>query len=109
MLAKFRVSNFKNFKENFELDFTKVNKYDFNKECIKNDLINNSIIYGKNVVGKSNLGFAIFDIVGHLTDKTKEERFYKHYTNAESNYPFTTRSEERRVGKECRSRWSPYH
>ena len=23
--------------------------------------------------------------------------------------PITTRSEERRVGKECRSRWSPYH
>ena len=22
---------------------------------------------------------------------------------------FTPRSEERRVGKECRSRWSPYH
>ena len=25
------------------------------------------------------------------------------------NNPSTTRSEERRVGKECRSRWSPYH
>ena len=25
------------------------------------------------------------------------------------NYSFKTRSEERRVGKECRSRWSPYH
>ena len=24
-------------------------------------------------------------------------------------YESTTRSEERRVGKECRSRWSPYH
>ena len=24
-------------------------------------------------------------------------------------YQATTRSEERRVGKECRSRWSPYH
>ena len=23
--------------------------------------------------------------------------------------PTTNRSEERRVGKECRSRWSPYH
>ena len=23
--------------------------------------------------------------------------------------PVTERSEERRVGKECRSRWSPYH
>ena len=26
-----------------------------------------------------------------------------------SNSKNTTRSEERRVGKECRSRWSPYH
>ena len=24
-------------------------------------------------------------------------------------HALTTRSEERRVGKECRSRWSPYH
>src|SRR5256885_4165790 len=31
--------------------------------------------------------------------------------NSESRSPFwpTERSEERRVGKECRSRWSPYH
>ena len=26
-----------------------------------------------------------------------------------SLHPATMRSEERRVGKECRSRWSPYH
>ena len=26
-----------------------------------------------------------------------------------SENPYTVRSEERRVGKECRSRWSPYH
>ena len=26
-----------------------------------------------------------------------------------SSYMFEYRSEERRVGKECRSRWSPYH
>ena len=25
------------------------------------------------------------------------------------NASFEERSEERRVGKECRSRWSPYH
>ena len=34
--------------------------------------------------------------------------------NLEGRYPnalerFEHRSEERRVGKECRSRWSPYH
>ena len=28
--------------------------------------------------------------------------------NRETDPPFQ-RSEERRVGKECRSRWSPYH
>src|SRR5260370_34129254 len=28
---------------------------------------------------------------------------------AELNHSLTPRSEERRVGKECRSRWSPYH
>ena len=27
----------------------------------------------------------------------------------ENNQPVEVRSEERRVGKECRSRWSPYH
>ena len=28
---------------------------------------------------------------------------------ADVDFGATTRSEERRVGKECRSRWSPYH
>ena len=27
----------------------------------------------------------------------------------DSGGPYNYRSEERRVGKECRSRWSPYH
>ena len=27
----------------------------------------------------------------------------------QANFIVTARSEERRVGKECRSRWSPYH
>src|SRR5689334_25395123 len=30
-------------------------------------------------------------------------------TIAPGYYPVVLRSEERRVGKECRSRWSPYH
>ena len=29
--------------------------------------------------------------------------------NAAPSWADLTRSEERRVGKECRSRWSPYH
>ena len=30
-------------------------------------------------------------------------------TTTTTTEPTTNRSEERRVGKECRSRWSPYH
>ena len=36
--------------------------------------------------------------------KMESDFFYKSY-----EVIFTNRSEERRVGKECRSRWSPYH
>ena len=31
------------------------------------------------------------------------------FSKVENGYNNPTRSEERRVGKECRSRWSPYH
>ena len=34
------------------------------------------------------------------------DKYLPDYTNHEGNI---YRSEERRVGKECRSRWSPYH
>ena len=33
----------------------------------------------------------------------------KLYENYRDNCTVVQRSEERRVGKECRSRWSPYH
>ena len=32
-----------------------------------------------------------------------------HYRNSTGKVYMILRSEERRVGKECRSRWSPYH
>ena len=34
---------------------------------------------------------------------------YIRYLTAKANGREPSRSEERRVGKECRSRWSPYH
>ena len=33
----------------------------------------------------------------------------RHHTKKAARVPAPARSEERRVGKECRSRWSPYH
>jgi len=85
MLRKFKVSNFKSFEKDFELDLTNVNGYEFNKDSIKGEIVNNAIIYGQNGVGKSNLALAIFDIIEHLTDKQRNEAIYKNYLNAYCN------------------------
>ena len=42
---------------------------------------------------------------GYLEVIEKEKLFWK----AHGDWYVLCRSEERRVGKECRSRWSPYH
>ena len=82
MLRKFKVSNFKSFEKDFELDLTSVNGYEFNKSSIKNGIVNNALVYGHNGVGKSNLALAIFDIIEHLTDKQRNENSYRNYLNA---------------------------
>lgn len=82
MLKRITISNFKGFDKDFVFDLAGVNGYEFNKECIKNGIVNNALIYGHNGVGKSNLGLAIFDIVGHLTDKNMNEASYGSYLNA---------------------------
>ena len=40
---------------------------------------------------------------------TDAETFARDWTVIDVNSDVSARSEERRVGKECRSRWSPYH
>lgn len=72
MLIKFTVENYKNFKDPITIDFTEKHDYRFNPKCTKNGLLSKVVIYGPNASGKSNLGLAIFDIVGLLTDKTKQ-------------------------------------
>jgi AAA15 family ATPase/GTPase len=82
MLRKFKVSNFKNFENEFVLDLAETNGYEFNTDCIKNGIVNCALIYGHNGVGKTNLGLAIFDITNHLTDQYRNQNDYKNYLNA---------------------------
>ncbi len=62
MLKRFQVKNYKNFRDAICIDFTNVHDYRYNEYCVKNGLISKMLIYGKNAVGKSNLGSALFDI-----------------------------------------------
>jgi hypothetical protein len=51
--------------------------------------VNKAIVYGKNGIGKSCLGFALFDIVGHLTDKERmPSNYLRSYINLDSGLPY---------------------
>ena len=65
MLRLFEVEGFKNFKERFTLNFSDVRDYKFNGDCLTAGLIGKMIIYGKNAIGKSNFGLALFDIASY--------------------------------------------
>lgn len=87
MLKRFCLRNFKNFKEELQLDLSKVNNYEFSNEAIREKTVKTALVYGENASGKSNLGYALFDIILHLTDKQKKWTFYRLYGNLGSDEP----------------------
>ena len=102
MLRKFSVSNYKNFEKEIVLDFTNVRDYKFSPECVGDGLLSKVLLVGKNSSGKTNLAYALFDIVYTLTDnvsnpmqkdmgsfingmgKTKEAKFRYEFQNGDS-------------------------
>ena len=81
MLKLFEVTGFKNFDNTIQLDFSDIRDYKFNNSCVAKGLLSKLIIYGKNSVGKSNLGLALFDIVSHLTTNNVTPGLYDYYLN----------------------------
>ena len=68
-------------------------------EPVKQELISSSIPIQEQVINKPKIDFQ------NITSSNKQIRLVKD----DITLDFDVRSEERRVGKECRSRWSPYH
>lgn len=85
MLRKFQVTNYKNFKDTLTVDFGKVSGYQFNPECITNQLISKMIIFGRNSTGKTNLGYAICDISQLLYTRPAFRRSNEFFLNADSD------------------------
>ena len=55
-----------------------------------------------------------YSLISYYADSQKSEQAYEELAQLvvdrpTISLPKPSRSEERRVGKECRSRWSPYH
>ncbi|MCK4260988.1 MAG: ATP-binding protein [Halanaerobiales bacterium] len=87
MLSEFRVENFKNFKDELIFRLDQVKNYEFNTDSIMDGIVKTALVYGRNGIGKSNLGLAIFDITLNLTDKEKNLDNYKYFTNLFKNSP----------------------
>lgn len=81
MIKTFTVSNFKRIEKPVSIDFSKVSNYEFERGCIKNNLINTAVLLGKNGSGKTSVVTAMFDIVYNLTDNYVNLGNYKNYLN----------------------------
>lgn len=62
MLKKFSVWGYRTFEKNVTLDLSKTREYKFNEEDVRNGIVNNGLVIGRNASGKSNLARAISDI-----------------------------------------------
>ncbi len=90
MLKQFKVNNFKNFKDDLDIDFSDVNGYKFSQDCITNDFIGKIIIYGKNGSGKTNLSKALGDLKETLTMSNDMKSAHSFISNANSDNEITT-------------------
>ena len=86
MLKRFSVEGFKNFENKITIDFSDIRDYKFHPECVADGLLSAAVIYGKNAVGKSNFGLALFDVVSHLTMNNVSPGLYDYYLNANNEY-----------------------
>lgn len=85
MLKQFSVKNYKNFIDEISFNFGNTKNYNYNTEVIQNNTIKTALIYGPNCAGKSNLGYAMFDITLHLVDKRQDPNQILEYLNADSD------------------------
>lgn len=81
MLTEFKVKGFKNFEDELVFNLQRVRDYAFNPEAVRDGVVKTGLIYGINGSGKSNLGYAIFDVIHHLTDKMPGKQHYIYYKN----------------------------
>ena len=71
MLEKFEVFNFMGFKDTLVFDFHTSKKYTSNTDLVQRGIIKKALVFGENSSGKSNLCYALMDIIFHLSDKEK--------------------------------------
>lgn len=84
MLKEFRVQGYRGFKDEIVWSFVPAGDYDFapfkDYDAVSEGLIKSGIVFGKNGSGKSNLGYALFDIINHLV--RRDDSYYDNFVYA---------------------------
>ena len=80
MLKRIEITNYHGFQNPVILDFSGAKNYSYSKELIKNGLVKNSIVFGRNGSGKSSLCLAVMDITLHLLDRQKDRALQHPYS-----------------------------
>ena len=87
-------------------DSHKEERYQFMREQVKPQRKKQCLIWAKRlgilIVSACIFGGIAGGVICLITSRAKKN-------STRNVVKINTRSEERRVGKECRSRWSPYH
>lgn len=115
MLKKIEIENYRAYKNSFIFDLSQTKSYGFNKDLVKNNIVNNALIYGYNGSGKSTLLFAIMELSNVLTDFEKEPiadsiYFYAGSDNRIAKFRFFLQFEKQEIryefGKTARNKIS---
>lgn len=86
LLTRFWVEGYRGFDRRLEIDFTDKKNYGFGTECINGDVLDKIVVLGGNGSGKTNLGYALCDLIDTLTDKGHDMGQYSEalFLNADS-------------------------
>ena len=85
MLKRIEITNYHGFQNPVILDFSGTKNYSYSKDLIKNGLVKNSIVFGRNGSGKSSLCLAVMDITLHLLDRQKDRALQHPYSFVGNN------------------------
>ena len=72
MITKIEIENYRGYQNTFIYDLSATKQYGFNKDLVKNGIVNKALIYGPNGAGKSTLLLAFMELSAILTDNNRE-------------------------------------
>lgn len=85
MLKKFSVEGYRGFQDKLVFDLSMPRDYRFNTGAIRDGIVKDALIYGRNGTGKTNLSRALLDIRQNVVADSTDYRSYVAFLNADGN------------------------